>query len=276
MADDVDLQRELEEARATIAAQAMQMHRLESEAARGSALPALRELLTLSDVVGTTVGRAPYHALLTGITEAAKRLFNAGAASVLLLDEEANELIFEAATGGGDVIGLRIPAHQGIAGWVAMTGEPIAVGDVRRDPRWAKSFAESTGYVPQSILAVPMLVREEVVGVMEVLDKHNDETFGLDDMELLGLFAHPAAIAVEQARMVGTIGRLLVQELARLAEGRDEPDIAEAANRALTEGGTTSDQTLELAWLVHVIGQQGERSRALALQILSSVARYMS
>ncbi|GAC1402956.1 MAG: hypothetical protein NVSMB52_16960 [Chloroflexota bacterium] len=273
MTEEADLRRELDDARATIAAQAMQIHRLERESQGSRSLEALRELLQLSDVITATIGDAPFRSLLTGITEAAKRLFNAGAASILLLDHETSELVFAAATGGGDVVGRRFPAHQGIAGWTVMTGEPIAVGDVRRDPRFAKDFAQSTGYIPKSILSVPMIVGDEVEGVLQVLDKANASSFGLDDMELLGMFSNPAAIAVEQARMVSTVGKLLVEEIGRLAEGRDERDVAESARVALSEGSSTADGTIELARLVHTLGRRSDRSRALAIEILAAIVR---
>jgi signal transduction protein with GAF and PtsI domain len=274
MTDDSDLRGELEAARATVASQAMQIHRLQQDAERGSGLDALQQLLQLSDIVGVTIGQSPYRALLDGIIVAARRLFDAGAASLLLLDSATDELVFEAASGGGEVLGLRIPSHQGIAGWVVMSGEPIASSDVRRDPRWARDFAESTGYIPNSIMAVPLLVGDEVEGVLEVLDKHNAGSFGLNDMELLGLFAQPAAIAVEQARTVTNIGRVLVSELGKLAAEGGATVLAGAAQQALQNGATTPDQVLELARLVHHIGRRGERARDLTMEILNSVSRY--
>jgi GAF domain-containing protein len=154
-----------------------------------------------------------------------------------------------------------------------MTGEPMAVSDVSRDPRFARDFAQSTGYVPTSILAVPLIVHEEVEGVLEVLDKASAASFGLDDMELLALFARPAAIAVEQARTVTGMGALLVQELGRLADARGDAELARAA-RAVGGGSTVPEQTLELARLVYSLGRRGERARRLAIEVLSSVARY--
>ena len=272
MSESDDIQRELDGARSTIAAQAMQIHQLQTAAQAGSSIGALRDILQFSEVVGATVGQAPYHALLDGIIQAARRLFDAGAASILLLDHATNELVFEAATGGGNVLNMRIPAHQGIAGWVVMTGEPIAVSDVRRDPRWARDFAESTGYVPQSIMAVPLLLDEDVEGVLEVLDKKNQGSFGLDDMELLGLFARPAAIAVEQARMVTKIGSLMVDELRRISADK-HPEVAADAQTALDGGSGLPDRTLELARLVHTVGRKGDRQRELAIEILTSIAR---
>jgi transcriptional regulator with GAF, ATPase, and Fis domain len=276
VAEESDLRAELESARATITSQAMQIHRLQQDEPQTGAIHILRELLELSEVVGATVGQTPYKQLLNGIAEAARRLFDAGAASILLLDEATNELVFEAATGGGDVIGRRFPAHQGIAGWTVMSGEPIAVGDVRRDPRWARDFAQSTGYVPKSILSVPMFLDEEVIGVVQVLDKASAASFGLDDMELLGLFARPAAIAVQQARMVTTMGKLLTQELERMANERGEKEVAAAAVTVLADGAGAPDEMLELARLVHVLSRRSDRHRKLAFEILRSVSRLMS
>jgi GAF domain-containing protein len=271
--EESDLRRELEMARATIASQAMQIHQLEEAAQRGSGLEALREILQMSEIAGETIGQAPYRALLQGILQAARRLFDAAAASVALLDHEADELVFEAAT-DTHVVGLRFPAHQGIAGWVVMTGEPLVVSDVQRDPRFAQDFAQSTGYIPKSILAVPLIVREDVEGVLSVLDKANNATFGLDDMEAAALFARPAAVAVEQARMVSSVGALLVTELGRLASEHGNGDLATAAEAALAGSSATAGQTIELARLVHRLSRRGERAAQLAVDVLSSVARY--
>lgn len=275
MSEESDLRRELEIAQATIAAQAVQIHRLEQEAEGRSGGGALRELLELGDIVGVTIGHAPYRALLEGIVSAAARLFDAGAASIALLDQETNELVFEAATRDQDVVGMRFPAHQGIAGWVVMTGEAIAVSDVQRDPRWAQDFAASTGYIPKSILAVPLMVREEVEGVLEVLDKSTAAAFGLDDMDLLSLFARPAAVAVEQARMVTNVGTTLVKELERLALEQGQDELAQSAQAALAAGSSTADKTIELARLVHKLSRRGDQARQLAIDVLSSVERFV-
>jgi signal transduction protein with GAF and PtsI domain len=271
--EESDFRRELERAHATIASQAMQIHQLEEAAQRESGLDALREILQMSEIVGEAIGQSPYRALLQGILQAARRLFDAAAASVALLDHDANELVFEAAT-DAHIVGLRFPAHQGIAGWVVMTGEPLVVSDVQRDPRFAQDFAQSTGYVPRSILAVPLMVREDVEGVLSVLDKANNATFGLDDMEAAALFARPAAVAVEQARMVSSVGTMLVAELSRLASERGNADLTRASEAALAGSSSTAGQTLELARLVHRLGQRGERATQLAIDVLSSVARY--
>ncbi|MGH2447544.1 MAG: GAF domain-containing protein [Chloroflexota bacterium] len=271
MSDDTQLQAELDAARATIATQATRLHALE---AAGDTSRRVADTLALNEVLAETVGKAPYQALLQAIVHAARRLFDAGAASIALLDTESQELVFEAAIGEGssDVLGRRFPAHQGIAGWVVMTGEPIAVSDVRRDPRFSQGFAQSTGYVPQSIMAAPLLMGEEVGGVIEVLDKSSQGSFGLGDLELLGLFAQPAALGVEQARLVGGVGQLLVAELAGTGDERGT-DPARGTTSAPAAMEPVEGETLELARLVHEIARQGDRSRRLALEILQAIKR---
>ena len=121
------------------------------------------------------------------------------ASSILLLDEEADELVFEAVAGYGEdeLVGLRFPSSTGIAGWVLSTRTPLILDDVQNDPRFAKDFAADTGYVPQGLMAVPLLYDERALGVLEVLDRPQQSTFSLQEMELLGLFANQAAIALD-------------------------------------------------------------------------------
>src|SRR5207302_127088 len=96
-----------------------------------------------------------HRALLQATVEVARAIFGAKAASVFLLDEEADELVFEAVAGEGegDLIGMRFPAGTGVAGWVLTTGEPLVVDDLSADTRWSRSAAESTGYVRLSGLS---------------------------------------------------------------------------------------------------------------------------
>ena len=103
-----------------------------------------------------------HRALLQATVEVARAIFGAKAASVFLLDEEAEELVFEAVSGEGEdeLIGMRFPAGNGIAGWVLTTRQPLVVDDLASDTRWSRSQAESTGYVPKSMMSVPLLVEE--------------------------------------------------------------------------------------------------------------------
>jgi GNAT superfamily N-acetyltransferase len=93
-------------------------------------------------------------------------------------------------------------------------------------------------------------------------------------MELLGLFAHPAAIAVEQARRVSGIGRLLVEELSHRAGERGNEAMTNTARAALADEDATPDRTLDLARLVHRLSRRGERAQLMAMEILSAVERH--
>src|SRR5437879_2385960 len=122
---------------------------------------------------GVLADDATHRALLGAIVQVARAIFHARAASVLLLDEASDELVFEAVVGEGEdtLVGSRFPAGKGIAGWVLGTRQPLVLSDVTTDPRFSADTAQSTGYVPNGIMAVPLLHEEEALGVLEVLDR---------------------------------------------------------------------------------------------------------
>jgi GAF domain-containing protein len=193
-------------------------------------------------VLGT---EAHYRALLQSIVSVARAIFKAKASSVLLLDEETDELVFEAAADEASekLIGRRFPSSTGIAGFVLVSRQPLVIEDVVADPRFSRETAESTGFVPKGMMAVPLLHEERALGVLEVLDRPQDSRFTLAEMELLGLFANQAAIALDllqRARRaessLGGQGDLAV--LARVAsklEERREEDSRDDALRLLED-----------------------------------------
>ncbi len=148
---------------------------------------------------GVLAAEAGQRELLQSIVEVARAIFGARASSIFLLDAATDELIFEAVAGEGasSLVGKRLPSSTGIAGWVLVTGQPLVLDDLEADPRFARDVAESTGYVPKSLMAVPLLHGEEVLGVLQVLDRPQRERFSLQEMELLGLFGNQAAIALD-------------------------------------------------------------------------------
>jgi GAF domain-containing protein len=140
-----------------------------------------------------------YRELLQSIVEVARAIFGARASSVFLFDEESDDLVFEAVAGegAGDLIGQRFPSSTGIAGWVLVTRQPLVVEELDKDPRFAREAAESTGFVPKGLMAVPLLHEDRALGVLEVLDRPQQAAFSLQEMELLGKFANEAAIALD-------------------------------------------------------------------------------
>ncbi len=140
-----------------------------------------------------------YRSLLRSIVEVARAIFGAQRSSIFLLDEESDELVFEAVAGEEEqgLIGTRIPSSTGIAGWTLVTRQPLVIEDLTQDPRHAREIAEKTGYVPKGIMSVPLLVEERALGVLQVLDRPHRPGFTLHEMDLLGMFANQAAIALD-------------------------------------------------------------------------------
>jgi GAF domain-containing protein len=168
--------------------------------------------------------------LLQATVEVARAIFSAKAATVFLYDDQTDELVFEAVAGLGaeTLIGNRIPSSTGIAGWVLVTRQPLVLEDVTEDPRWGgQEIAERTGYAPNGLMAVPLIHDEESVGVLQVLDRPQEARFSLQEMDLLGLFANQAAIALDllrktrRARAVLEDGGADIEALARLAGSLD-------------------------------------------------------
>ena len=180
-----------------------------------------------------------YRALLGSIVEVARGIFKAKASSVFLLDEATDELVFEAVAGEGSesLVGRRFPSSTGIAGFVLVSRQPLVIEDVLTDPRFSREAAESTGFLPKGLMAVPLLHEERALGVLEVLDRPSDARFTLAEMELLGLFANQAAIALDllqrarraQATLAGEGELAVVARLAAALEQRREEEDAGAA-----------------------------------------------
>ncbi|MFI9785571.1 GAF domain-containing protein [Kitasatospora sp. NPDC051984] len=140
--------------------------------------------------------------LLQSVVDVARAIFGAQAGSILLLDHQSFELVFQAVSGQGQefLIGRRFPAGQGIAGWVAGSGEPMIVDDLRRSTSFDQEVAESTGYVPDALMAAPLIHGDRVLGVLEVLDPAAGPTRAcLPELDLLALFARQAAVALRVA-----------------------------------------------------------------------------
>jgi GAF domain-containing protein len=207
--------------------------------------------LAAGAAAGATGSDDDYRALLHSIVEVARAIFSARASSVLLLDEEAEELVFEAVSGEGEgeLLGRRLPASTGVAGWVLVTRQPLVLDELESDPRFARGAAEATGYVPRGLMAVPLLHGERALGVLEVLDRPPEQPFTLAEMDVLGQFATQAAIALDllgrmrRARASladGSGGASLAARLAALLEDDEDGEAArllEALEAVLTRRG---------------------------------------
>lgn len=233
----------------------------------------LRDVAQIADNLGPALVPAGHEELVRSITAAAKSLFQAAACSIALLTEDQSELVFYVASGEGaeNVEGMRIPSSQGIAGWVVTSGQPIAIDDVRQDPRFAASTAQSTGYVPKSILCMPLETDREMLGAISVLDRQSDEENR--DMELLALFARQAALAIENTRVFTSLGKALFEAVGRYAE---DGDLQRALERVAEDSGRPEDELAELAASFHVLGKKGAAERRGATRLLTDFVAYVN
>ncbi len=184
--------------------------------------------------------------VLQSIVDATVSLFDAEAASLALYDPATDRLVFRVAAGerGQGVIGVSIASGDGIAGYVQATGQPIAIADVAADPRFERSAAERTGYIPRSLLAVPLVDGAVVLGVLEILDRRNGGTFDLRDIDLATVFARQASVAVTATRLDRRATDLLRDALIAVAAagpGSLDRDAVEALVASAAAASTGAD-----------------------------------
>lgn len=240
-------------------------------------IDSLQKLVIAIEASGHAILPKSNDELLQSIVEAAARIFHAAAASILLVNEAERQFEFKVAYGASnrDLVGKKFPLDKGIAGYVAMTGQPLAISNVRQDARFNQDFAKSTGYVPNSILAMPLKSGERVLGVMEVLDKIDAASFGMQDMELLGMFAHQASIAIEQSQVMNNLQEAFIAGLKKLI-----PVDSKKTSKELSAGLDMSNKAEEVEYLVSLaetfyqISHLGEYEKKACLDILKAFAEY--
>ena len=175
--------------------------------------------------------------LLKIIMGQAKRVVNAEASSLMLLDEATKELFFDVTVGGkGEKLRqIRLKLGEGIAGWVAKEGKPLLVTDASKDHRFFVKADEVTKFKTKSILCVPLIIKERIIGVMEAINQVGRGYFVEEDREIFEAFASQAAIAIENAR--------LFQNLKR------EKEKIEAVFSGMGDGAIVTDARMNLVML---------------------------
>lgn len=163
----------------------------------------LERMLEISRELTSTVALEP---LLCKIVAMAAELTDSEGASILLLDTQTGELRFRAASGSPSeqLFDILVPVENSIAGAVLSSGEPTIVTDARAEPRHYRKVGEQVGLETRSLLAVPMSIKRRRIGVLEAINKQGDE-FGPEDVETLSTLAAQAAVAIENARLVGAL-----------------------------------------------------------------------
>lgn len=177
------------------------------------------ESMALNEVAKTLSETLSLDGVLTRIMEQVGTLLNSEAGALLLTDNITGELIFQIALGGkADVIKpFRIPKGQGIAGEIATTGKPLLINDVNKDERHFKALDKQTDFITHNLLGVPLTLHNEVIGVLEVMNRRSGN-YSEKDQELLESIASYAAIAIENARLHNNV----LAERDRVVEAEEE------------------------------------------------------
>jgi HD-GYP domain-containing protein (c-di-GMP phosphodiesterase class II) len=158
--------------------------------------------------------------------EAATRLMKAEVGSLLLVEEENHLLRFEVALGDNEktLKTISLQMGEGIAGWVAQHGEPLIVNRPEKDRRFFREADGRTTFKTRNLIAVPIKVREKVVGVLEAVNKQGNEKFNGDDLTLFSSLANQVAIALDNARLYQELEETFFQTAESLAEAIEKRD----------------------------------------------------
>jgi GAF domain-containing protein len=238
----------------------------------------LSKVLTQSTISNIILSPFTRSWLLEMVVSTAAQVIAALSGSLFLIDEEAKNLVFEIAIGPAaqEAKKFHVPLGHGIAGMVAMTGQPMAIADAQQDDRHAIDIATSIGYVPKSILCVPLFYNDRIIGALELLDKIDAPSFRPVDIETLGLFANIAAVAIAQSHAYHDQQILLTSLLQAFGE-RDPEYQQNLSHRALNFSTWMQEESAinaigrELALLVHELIQASEQDSEMCRQILQSI-----
>jgi sigma-B regulation protein RsbU (phosphoserine phosphatase) len=176
--------------------------------AKTDEVAALKRIIEITGALNSTLN---VDELLEMIMRSASELLNAETSSLLLLDEESGDLVIHVATGepGERVERRHVPPGKGIAGSVLESGEATVVADAKKDDRFYGVMDDATGFETKNMLALPLKVRDQSIGVVEVINKRDGEWTD-DDKALAGALANQAAIAIDNARLYAKLADAVV------------------------------------------------------------------
>ena len=238
----------------------------------------LSKVLAYSTVSNIILSPFTRSRLLEMVVSTAMQVISALSGSLFLIDEEIQDLTFEIALGPSaqEAKKFRVPLGHGIAGMVALTGQPMAVADAQQDDRLAVDIATSIDYIPKSVLCVPLFYNDRIIGVLELLDKIDASSFLPMDMKVLGLFANIAAVAIAQSHAYHDQQAILTSLLQ--AFGKRDPEYQQnLSHQALNFSNWMQSENAtnaigrELALLVHELIQASEQDGEMCRQILQVI-----
>jgi len=222
-------------------------------------------LQVMQDVTRSLNSELNLEPLLQMILASAVQVMGASAGSLLLLDQETDELVFEVTEGGGGaaLLGMRMPADKGIAGGVATHRQPLIVDDVNRDDRYYRDIARDYDFATTSLLCVPMIAKGQVIGVLQLLNNEPGQYFSVADQEILTTFAAQSAVAIENARLYQSLREerdriIAVEEDIRRRLARDLHDGPAQMLAAIIMSASFVKEALAHNSMQHAVNELGE------------------
>ncbi|HUF38870.1 MAG TPA: GAF domain-containing protein [Anaerolineales bacterium] len=177
-----------------------------------------RQLEGLNQVARSLTLELEIEPLLNRVIESAVEIFDCEAGTLFLIDEDTGEIVFSVVVGGAkDLVGTRLAPGTGLVGKSIDTRLPIIQNNVHQSADWFGQTDESTGFTTRGLLVVPMQVREDIIGVIEIINKRDHSPFTTDDERLLTAFAAQAAIAVQNARLFTMTDQALASRVEELS-----------------------------------------------------------
>lgn len=164
----------------------------------------LEEIIRVAVLINTSVD---LEHVLVMVMESAKSVFRTEASSLLLLDEKKEFLIFHTVTGEKreEVAKIKVPVGQGIAGTVAVTKQPMIINDAQNDERVFRDVDKASNFITRNILASPLIVGDEVIGVIEAINTIDRNNFSQDDIDTFLSFSSACAVAIQKTRLLDNL-----------------------------------------------------------------------
>jgi signal transduction protein with GAF and PtsI domain len=244
----------------------------------------IREILKFIDIITVVSSTKEDNVSLKNLLTLASSMVNAEASSILLYDEKADNLYFEEAIGekSEELKQFTVKPNEGIAGYCFTTGETLAVSDVMQDPRFKKEIAEKLQLKQKALLAAPLIYRQDVIGVMEAVNKRDGGTFSGQDVEMFSVLANFAASFIYKNNARADLYTLFLSILKNAASDEKLADISigkvfEVTKNVEQELLTSEDysRSVELASLVEEVSASGSLEFDFVRSILLRFRQYL-
>ncbi|MBU1599171.1 GAF domain-containing protein [bacterium] len=236
----------------------------------------MSEKTVLSEVSKTVNSTISLDNVLDLSMRLVKQVMRVEASSLLLLDKDKNELVFQVALGkkGEAIKEIRVPIGKGVAGWVAETGEPLYIKDVDGDERFFKEADKLSGFITKSIICVPLKVKDRLIGVAQAINPIGGQEVSQDDIELFSTIGSQMAIALENASLYKDLEELFFSTISTLVATIDAKDpythghsqrVMEYSVAVAEELGQSKEEIkgVKLSSLLHDIGKIGVDEKIL-------------